>query len=338
MGLNVTRKRKRDGTVVEYFYDRETRQFLGHDRAIAEQRLSEPIRSLQPGTIAKLVAEYRSSTHYRTDLAPKTRKEYSAYLDLIVSQWGDLPVRGLKPGHIERIKSLYERTPRKANLLIAVFRIILSLAVKWEWIPSNPAARPGMIPTPPRTAVWSTIEEDRFLAAAPASIRLAFALMLYTVQRPADVLAMTRGQVTERDGRVWLRLRQQKTDELMAIPVHTRLEPLIHAHLTQTESLLLVPSPTGLPWAYRNFCRKWDGVAKHVGVSDRQRRDLRRTGIVRMAEAGATTPQIASLSGHSIDYCQRIITYLPRRAEVALSGIEAWEKAKPSNLLPIKRT
>ena len=32
-------------------------------------------------------------------------------------------------------------------------------------------------------------------------------------------------------------------------------------------------------------------------------------------------------SGHAIDHCQRIIdTYLPRRSEVALGGIEAWER------------
>jgi hypothetical protein len=49
---------------------------------------------------------------------------------------------------------------------------------------------------------------------------------------------------------------------------------------------------------------------------------------VRLAEAGATTPQIAALSGHGIDYCQKIIeTYLPRRTEVALGAITVWENA-----------
>ena len=54
---------------------------------------------------------------------------------------------------------------------------------------------------------------------------------------------------------------------------------------------------------------------------------MRRTGIVRLAEAGATTAQIAAISGHRIDQCQKILdTYLPRRSEVALGGIEAWER------------
>jgi len=35
-----------------------------------------------------------------------------------------------------------------------------------------------------------------------------------------------------------------------------------------------------------------------------------------LAEAGATTPQIAAISVHSIDYCQRIIdTYTSRRKD-----------------------
>jgi hypothetical protein len=56
--------------------------------------------------------------------------------------------------------------------------------------------------------------------------------------------------------------------------------------------------------------------------------DLRRTGIARLAEAGTTTPQIAALSGHGIDYRQRIIdTYLPRRTEVALNAIKLWENS-----------
>ena len=49
---------------------------------------------------------------------------------------------------------------------------------------------------------------------------------------------------------------------------------------------------------------------------------------MRLVEAGATTPQIAALSGHGIDYCQKIIeTYLPRRTEVALGVITVWENA-----------
>ncbi len=66
-------------------------------------------------------------------------------------------------------------------------------------------------------------------------------------------------------------------------------------------------------------------------LGELQRRDVRRTGIIQLALAEATTPQIAALSGHSIDQVQTILdTYLPRRGEVALGGVEKWEKAGPA--------
>jgi hypothetical protein len=69
-----------------------------------------------------------------------------------------------------------------------------------------------------------------------------------------------------------------------------------------------------------------DRVRAELTKQHRQRRDLRRTGVVRMAEAGVTTPQIAAWAGWSIDFMQRIVdTYLPRRAEVALAGMLIWE-------------
>ena len=163
-----------------------------------------------------------------------------------------------------------------------------------------------MLPTRAREQVWIRDDEQRFLAAARPVLRLAIMLMLYTVQRPSDCLSMTTSRIREDDGRLYISLRQQKTGELIDVPVHCALEPLLRERLASdwkpeplssqrryrntTDTVLLVPSPTGKPWAYRNFCRAWDLIAKKVGIEGLQRRDLRRTGIVRLAEAGATTP------------------------------------------------
>ncbi|MGA8757405.1 MAG: hypothetical protein WB611_13960, partial [Stellaceae bacterium] len=52
--------------------------------------------------------------------------------------------------------------------------------------------------------------------------------------------------------------------------------------------------------------------------------------MLRMAEAGATVPQIASVSGHSIEATQRILeTYLPRNrdlAEIAIARLADYQK------------
>jgi len=261
-------------------------------------------------------------------LAPKTQKLYLGYLDEMRTRYGDLPYRAFGPEAIEEIKAAFATQPRKANQTIGLFRILLGYAVKLRRLPINPALRPEMLPTPPRTQVWAHGEEDVFLEVAPASLRLAIMLLIYTCQRPSDVLAMTTNRITERDGRLFILLRQEKTGALMELPLHRRLESLVRERVAAGDGLLLVPSPTGRPWAYRNFARSWDKAMAAAGIADRQRRDLRRTGVVRLAEAGATVPQIASVTGWGIDYCQRIVdTYLPRRTEVAIGAIELWEKA-----------
>jgi integrase len=160
--------------------------------------------------------------------------------------------------------------------------------------------------------------------------------MLYTAQRLSDVLAMTRNQVTERDGRLFIALRQGKTDELLDVPVHMKLEPLLRTRLADPSGVLyLVPSPTGRPWSRRNFSRMWDNAFAKAQLSNLQRRDLRRTAVVLMAQAGLSAGQIAAITGHRIDSTVAILnTYLPRRTEVALAGIEAWERAS-IRLFPI---
>jgi hypothetical protein len=103
-------------------------------------------------------------------------------------------------------------------------------------------------------------------------------------------------------------------------------------------SMMVAPSPKGPPWAYRNFARTWDATKADAGVAGLLRRDPRRMAMVRMAEAGATTSQIAAVSGHAIDQTLRILdTYMPRRGEVAAGAIDAWEAAQiRSVVVPIR--
>lgn len=351
-GIKVAYKTLHDGTRRAYYYDRATGRPLSiddRDAAIGRaSTASAPKLAAAPGTFAALIEDYRRSPGF-TEKAPHTRKDYLSYLELIRSELGDMPVSGFRPRHVAMLQEKYRDRPRKANFLVAVLRIILNLAVKRELIAANPAAQPDMLPTRARTQLWSRDDQTDFLAAADPRLHLAFLLLLYTTQRVSDVLAMTKGQVYERDGRLMIELRQQKTGALIAVPTHRDLVPLLQARLEdKTGGMLLVPSPTGRPWAFRNFARKWDAAIRRMALrraralfkqgwpkekvrtelaaQHRQRRDLRRTGIVRMAEAGVTTPQIAAISGHAIDYCQRIIdTYLPRRTEVAIAAMTAWE-------------
>lgn len=328
-GVNVSRKKRADGSILEYFYDARTRIFLGHDRAEAEARVKgETQAEVPPDTIAGLIARYKAGPQYRR-LKPGTKALYDNYLNQIKQGYGAWRARDIHASTIETIKDGLQDHPSKCNMVLALFRILLRLAMRLEFVSANAASRPGRLETKARTVIWSIHEEQQFMNVARPSLRLAFMLLLFTVQRPSDVLSMTADRVSERDGRMFIAVRQSKTDTLLDIPVHVRLRPLLQQRLAEAKpDDRLVASPHGLAWSRRNMARSWDKAMAAAKLTGLQRRDLRRTGIVRLAEAGATTPQIAAVSGHAIDYCQKIIdTYLPRRTEVAIAGMLLWEQS-----------
>jgi len=65
-------------------------------------------------------------------------------------------------------------------------------------------------------------------------------------------------------------------------------------------------------------------IMREAGVEGVRFADLRRTAIVRLAEAGCTVPEISAIRGHQLDYCQRILeTFLPRaRRSAARAAVE----------------
>jgi hypothetical protein len=323
--------------VIEYFYDARTKKFLGHNREDALARVegnsSAPIK---PDSVAGLIERYKASPRFKK-LKPGTQELYNRSLNHIKQGWGHLAASGVRPSTIERIKEEFQNQPGKCHMTLAMFRILLGLAVRLEYVPLNVASKPGHIAAPARKAVWTHEHEQRFLAVASASIQLSFMLLLYTLQRPSDVLGMSVDRLSERNGRMFIAVQQAKTGALIDVPVHETLRAMLMMRVSVAQpGDPLIADPRGLQWRYRSFARCWDKAMALVGIQDLQRRDLRRTGIVRMAEAGCPTPTIAAVSGHSIDWCQRIIdTYLPRRTEVALKGIEIWEKANTAGYSPV---
>jgi integrase len=248
---------------------------------------------------------------------------------------------------VVRLRESHASRPWYGSHLLSKLRLVLQHGVDTGMLAVNAALRPGGLKPPRRHEVWSPEQIARFLDAAAPDIRLACALLIYTAQRPADVLSMTWDQIdTALDGRTWISLRQAKVGELVRVPAHRALAALLHDAPRRAEHV--VPSPRGMAWSYRNFSRAWDRTRRRADyrlarellrlgtpkdeIRERmlvglQRRDIRRTAMVRLAEAGATTAQIAAVSGHTIDQTSRILdTYIPRRGEVAAAAIDAWER------------
>ncbi len=184
--------------------------------------------------------------------------------------------------------------------------------------------RPKQLRVTSRRHVWSPEAEDRFLAVASPEMVLAYALHAYTAQRQSDLLAMTWAQY--RGGSI--RLRQGKTGAWVEVPVHRELRKVLDA--APRVSTHILTDARGRPWRADAFRHHWRATTLAAGLDGLQNRDLRRTAMVRMAEAGATDIQIAAVSGHTIEETKKILeTYIPRNAAMARAAVERLEAAGP---------
>ncbi len=382
-GVNTVIRRNPNGTVRRTdYYHRGSGLLLGHDLEAALAKAAEmdgeaPRQAAKPVTVfSGLCADYLISSHF-LDLSPRTRELNRLYVGKLVRIFGDTPTAAITREVVDALRERLKkeiaeaekapRPTRKAYLrkgetglmsrgvathVMNKLTLLMTHAGRRGVLKGygNPASRPGGFAQEAREQVWSQEAMDKLLDAAPPAIRIGMALLLYTAQRPSDVLAMDWSRIeTRRDGRVWLWLTQQKTGTLVDIRAHRSLERRLLEVPEIDRFGLVLASPTGRPWQYRNFARAWDrarqradyrlarelfqnGLDKEavrqrlIGHQGLQRRDLRRTAMVAMARAGATDIQIAAVSGHTIEQTRRILDrYIPRRGDVAAAAMEAWE-------------
>lgn len=250
---------------------------------------------------------------------------------------------------------------RAANLL-RMLKTLMGWAShrRRRLIPENPCADLAIPGTPSRTK-RCTIEGLRFLTdyARKDDPQLAMALTIsfFSTQRLNDVLALTRfnwralddmaGEdrrtLAGIDGRVMgFALKQAKTGALVDIPMPDAVRREVEGELARridagTPSSYIIPWPNtdrAMPdWKQRRlFNQARDGAvqdAKMLGdewvakqLTGLTLRDLRRSGMCWMRDLGCTVPQIASISGHSIERTAKILdTYMPADSRVAASGM-----------------
>ncbi|MDE0944982.1 MAG: tyrosine-type recombinase/integrase, partial [Alphaproteobacteria bacterium] len=145
-----------------------------------------------------------------------------------------------------------------------------------------------------------TFEAEHPLDSKP---RLALALLLYTGQRRSDVVGMGRQHV--RDSRI--QLRQVKTGTALAVSIHPNLQAVLDAH--SVDNLTFLVTEFGKPFTAAGFGNWFRKQAIAAGLPDVCRsHGLRKAAARRLAEAGCTAPQIASVTGHkSLSEVERYI-------------------------------
>lgn len=281
------------------------------------------------GSIGELIAQYRKSAKFRK-LGPNTQKLYIHYLEVLRKEVGEFQVKDF--GRKEAM-FLYEEMAtnhaRGASQFVQVSRVLFEYGIKIESADKNPFMKMDI----PKDAPRQTIIPVEFIESAKAkaielglrSVAVAIQLGYDTAQRPGDIRNLSR---KDYDGQ-WLRIKQAKTNARVDIPVF-RL-PVLKAMLdaqAHDSVLILHEERTGQPYTKDMLCRRVREVYTACGIGkDMQFRDLRRTSVVRLAEAGCEIGEICSITGHSLKEATRILEiYMPRSRKQAENAVIKLEK------------
>jgi integrase len=287
------------------------------------------LRQPRAGTLMTVVAQYKAAPEF-TSLAQSTRRSYLAYIKLVEEEFGDLPLAALADrrvrGELKAWRDKFGNTPRKADFAWTVLARLLSFAKDRGMISLNPCERGGRLYSGSRRdKIWSEDNIASFLSIAPKEIQLALMLAIWTGQRQGDLLRLPWSAY---DG-THIRLQQSKTGRRIVMPAGAPLRALLDT--TERRGPVIITNSFGRPWTADGFRSSWGKLSDRAGIGDLTFHDLRGTAVVRLAIAGATVPQIATFTGHSLRDVEAILDahYLGRDiqlAEAAVLKLEARTK------------
>ncbi|AYG61129.1 integrase [Rhizobium jaguaris] len=278
------------------------------------------------GTLQSILNGFQESTDWH-DLADRTQSDYIKLIKVIEQKFGTFPLSALAD---QRTKGVFlawrdERalkSRRQADYGWQVLARIISWAKDRGLVVANPCEKGGRTYRTTRNEfVWSDADEAAFLASADEHLHLPLILALWTGQRQGDLLRLAWMQY---DGH-YIRLKQGKTKINVTIPVGAPLKAMLDP-LRQKSGNVLVNS-YGDPWTSDGFRSSWGKACRAAGIFNVTFNDLRGTAVTRLALAGCTEAEIATITGHTLREVRSILdsNYLKRDVALAESAIRKLE-------------
>ncbi len=249
----------------------------------------------QEGTLAALAERFLQSTDF-VNLKAGSQRTYRKALGPVLLAHGHRLIGDLELDKARKvIEDIGARAPGMANLTRSVLAKLFNYAMDIGLRRDNPFVRV------PRYKLgthhtWTEAELLAYEHRWPLGTRerLAYALLLYTTQRVGDAVRLRRGDVVNGA----FSITQDKTDAELAIPLHPELIEAIK--FGPALGLQLIGDRrTGRPVKKAALSALVKAAAKAAGLPPEcVPHGLRKAGMRRLAEHGATTKEIASMSGH----------------------------------------
>lgn len=245
-----------------------------------------------PGSVSATLASYYTDNSFLS-LAPGTQRGLRWILERFRADYGDLRIAGMAQTDLALI--LGKLKPSAAKNWLKAIRRLMQYAKTIGLRPDDPTQ--GIKTVNVKSDGFHTWTEDEIATfershAVGTRARLALGLLLYTAARRGDVVGF--GPQHIRAGR--LHYRQQKTGKALAIPVHPALAAMLND--TPTSHLTFLVTPAGAPYKPAGFSSRFRKWCNEAGLPHCAAHGLRKAQARRLAEAGCSAHEIASITGH----------------------------------------
>jgi len=291
---------------------------------------SAPRRARDLSTLKGLVSDFKASQSW-AKLAARTKADYDKHLERIETKWGAYPLDVLEDPKIrvrflEWRDDMAKRSPRQADSVFAVLRVLLEFGRDRGLILHNHALRPKKVYKADRSdKLWLPEHLERFRAVASPEMRLALELALGTGQRKGDLLKL--GWSSYDGDRI--SFRQGKRRRKIDMRVTAKLKAMLDAEPKRAATIL---TTSGRPWTVNktggssHFDHKWRKTMLEAGLDGLHFHDIRGTTCTMLAEAGATPSEIAAWLGWTVQTVNTMLdTYQAMTAALSDSAVAKLE-------------
>jgi integrase len=338
-GVHRVRAKRADGSIATYYYawrggprltgQPGTPEFFSSFKAAVDARRTPP-----PGQFRTVISAFKASADFKR-LAVRTQSDYLKHITAIEPKFGSMPLAAFAERNKRITRGVFKawrdelatRSQRQADYAWTILARIISWGLDRGLLDTNPAEKGGRLYRADRNdKVWTAVDEAAFLERAPPHLHLALLLALWTGQRQGDLLKLTWNQY---DG-TYLKLRQSKTGRRVKIPLGGPLRAALDIEREKKRGALVLLNSDGQSWTEDGFRSSWRKACNKAEVQDVTFHDLRGSAVTRLALAGASVPEIAAFTGHSLRDVQEVLDahYLSRDVHLAESAIRKLERGE----------
>jgi integrase len=242
----VTKRAKAKGRVIWYWqrpghkltrlpddevarYATQARLNAEADKVHAEARKGNGKQEAPRGTLKWVIDRYKESDGY-VSRPDSTRRVYGYALKWFDENWGFMPASVIDHELVLDLANSLRGQMRKRGLYIAVLSNLFKEAIRRKVATSNPTRELGLTHPKSRQEIFCEADINAFIAASQehargAIVRRGFWLLLYTAQRPGDMLKMTWADWNGSQ----VKVIQQKTAAKVDVWCHRDLRDVLEA-------------------------------------------------------------------------------------------------------------